>query len=39
VVEAPTGDFFTREWAERMAYLTPEQRLDVFSRKPGWEAS
>ena len=39
VVEAPTADFFTREWAERMAYLTPEQRLDVFSRKPGWEAS
>ncbi|GAA2892983.1 phosphodiesterase [Microbacterium esteraromaticum] len=35
VVEAPTGDFFTREWAERMASLTPEQRLEVFSRKPG----
>ena len=35
VVEAPTGDFFTREWAERMASLTPAQRLEVFSRKPG----
>ncbi|QMU97919.1 phosphodiesterase [Microbacterium esteraromaticum] len=35
VIDAPTGDFFTREWAEQMASLTPEQRLDVFSRKPG----
>ncbi|PKI91905.1 phosphodiesterase [Actinomycetales bacterium SN12] len=34
VVEAPTADHFTREWAERMASLTPEQRLDAFSRKP-----
>ncbi|MEV7631123.1 phosphodiesterase [Microbacterium sp. NPDC089318] len=39
VVEAPTGDFFTREWAQQMASLTPQQRLDVFSRKRGVEAS
>lgn len=34
VIEAPTGDHFTREWAGRMASLTPQQRLDAFSRKP-----
>lgn len=34
VVDAPTGDFFSSEWLERMAALTPEQRLDAFSRKP-----
>ncbi|TQJ32519.1 phosphodiesterase [Microbacterium sp. SLBN-146] len=32
--QAPTGDHFTREWVERMAALTPEQRLEAFSRKP-----
>lgn len=35
VVEAPTGDFFSAEWVERMASLSPEQRLEAFSRKPG----
>ncbi|UNK69555.1 metallophosphoesterase [Microbacterium sp. H1-D42] len=34
VVDAPTGDFFSRDWADRMARLTPEERLEVFSRKP-----
>ena len=34
VVDAPTGTFFSAEWLERMAALTPEQRLEVFSRKP-----
>lgn len=34
VAEAPTGDHFTREWAQRMASLTPQQRLEAFSRKP-----
>lgn len=34
VVDAPTGDHFSAEWAERMAALTPEQRLEAFSRKP-----
>jgi 3',5'-cyclic AMP phosphodiesterase CpdA len=34
VVEAPTGDFFSAEWVERMAALTPEERLEAFSRKP-----
>ena len=34
VPTAPTGDFFTAEWVERMARLTPEERLEAFSRKP-----
>lgn len=34
VVEADTADFFTPEWVARMAALTPEQRLEAFSRKP-----
>lgn len=34
VVEAPAGDYFTREWAQRMASLSPDERLEVFSRKP-----
>ena len=34
VVEAPTGDYFSAEWVERMAALTPEERLEAFSRKP-----
>ncbi|WP_313356390.1 phosphodiesterase [Microbacterium sp.] len=34
VVDAPAGEHFTREWAERMASLTPQQRLEAFSRKP-----
>ncbi|MCP2637319.1 phosphodiesterase [Microbacterium sp. HD4P20] len=33
VVDAPTGDFFSAEWYERMSRLTPEQRLEEFSRK------
>ena len=33
VVDAPTGDYFSAEWVERMARLTPEQRLEEFSRK------
>ncbi|MDL5352967.1 metallophosphoesterase [Microbacterium sp. zg-YB36] len=34
VVDAPTGDFFSAEWVAEMSRLTPEQRLEVFSRKP-----
>ncbi|MFC4139046.1 MULTISPECIES: phosphodiesterase [unclassified Microbacterium] len=34
VVDAPTGDFFSEEWVREMAALTPEQRLEAFSRKP-----
>ncbi|RKT33772.1 calcineurin-like phosphoesterase family protein [Microbacterium sp. AG1240] len=30
---APTAEYFTAEWTERMAGLTPEERLDAFSRK------
>ena len=33
VVDAPTGDYFSSEWVERMARLTPEERLEEFSRK------
>nr|WP_315267280.1 phosphodiesterase [Microbacterium lemovicicum] len=33
VLDAPTGDFFSEEWVERMAALTPEERLEQFSRK------
>ncbi len=33
VVEAPTADVFSAEWVERMSRLTPEQRLEAFSRK------
>lgn len=33
VGDAETADFFTAEWLERMARLSPEERLDAFSRK------
>ncbi len=33
VVEAETGDYFSAEWVEKMAALTPEERLEAFSRK------
>ena len=33
VVDAPTGDYFSAEWIERMSRLTPEERLEAFSRK------
>ena len=35
VLDAPTGDYFSAEWVERMSRLTPEERLEEFSRKPG----
>ncbi|GAA1986469.1 phosphodiesterase [Microbacterium pumilum] len=34
VVDAPTGDFFSEEWVARMAALSPQERLEAFSRKP-----
>jgi Icc protein len=34
VVDAPTGDFFSAEWVERMSAMTPQGRLEAFSRKP-----
>ena len=34
VVEAPTAAFFTEEWLQQMAALTPQERLEAFSRKP-----
>ncbi|MDN3495548.1 phosphodiesterase [Planococcus sp. APC 4015] len=33
VVEAPTGDYFSPEWVAEMAARTPEERLELFSRK------
>ncbi len=33
VVDADTGDYFSEEWVERMAALTPHERLEAFSRK------
>jgi 3',5'-cyclic-AMP phosphodiesterase len=33
VVDALTGEYFTAEWVKQMAALTPEQRLEAFSRK------
>ncbi len=33
VGEAATGDYFSAEWLERMAALSPEERLEAFSRK------
>ncbi|MGN8027253.1 metallophosphoesterase [Microbacterium sp. 22242] len=35
VVEAEPVRTFTPEWLQRMAALTPEERLEAFSRKPG----
>lgn len=35
VTAAPTGDVFSEAWLRRMARLTPEERLEAFSRKPG----
>jgi len=34
VVDAPTGDFFSAQWVERMSELTPAERLEAFSRTP-----
>lgn len=34
VIEAPTGDYFSPEWVAEMAARTPEERLELFSRKP-----
>ncbi|SEB89424.1 phosphodiesterase [Microbacterium hydrocarbonoxydans] len=33
VIDAPTGEYFSEAWLARMAALTPEQRLEAFSRK------
>ncbi len=33
VVEAETGDYFSPEWVARMATLSPDERLEEFSRK------
>ncbi|WP_091232379.1 phosphodiesterase [Microbacterium sp. 3J1] len=33
VTDAPTGDYFSPQWVEKMARLSPEERLEAFSRK------
>ncbi|WP_447912596.1 phosphodiesterase [Microbacterium phyllosphaerae] len=33
VTDAPTGDHFSQAWLERMGRLSPEERLEAFSRK------
>ncbi|KQR38659.1 phosphodiesterase [Microbacterium sp. Leaf159] len=33
VADAPTGDHFSQAWLERMGRLSPEKRLEAFSRK------
>ncbi|QDE34575.1 phosphodiesterase [Microbacterium foliorum] len=33
VTDAPTGDHFSMAWLEKMARLTPDERLEAFSRK------
>lgn len=33
VVEAPTGDYFSDEWIASMTQLSPQERLEAFSRK------
>ncbi|RLK47521.1 phosphodiesterase [Microbacterium telephonicum] len=33
VVAAETADFFSDEWVARMSELTPQERLEAFSRK------
>jgi Icc protein len=35
VVAAETADVFDEAWLRRMSALTPQQRLEAFSRKPG----
>ncbi|WP_243225019.1 metallophosphoesterase [Microbacterium sp. CIAB417] len=39
VTDAATADTFSEAWLERMAALTPAERLEAFSRKPGWRSA
>lgn len=39
VTDARTGDFFSAQWLDRMARLSPHERLEAFSRKPGWRSA
>lgn len=34
VGDAPTADYFSPAWLEKMAALSPTERLEAFSRKP-----
>lgn len=33
VTDAPTGEYFSVAWAQKMAALSPDERLEAFSRK------
>lgn len=35
VAQADTGSYFSAEWLAQMAKLSPRERLEAFSRKPG----
>lgn len=39
VTDAETAEIFSEEWLEGMAGLSPEERLEAFSRKPGWRSA
>ncbi|WP_406249825.1 metallophosphoesterase [Microbacterium sp. M] len=39
VTDAETADIFSEAWLESMAVLSPGQRLEAFSRKPGWRSA
>ena len=39
VTDAETADTFSEAWLESMAALSPGQRLEAFSRKPGWRSA
>ena len=39
VTDAETADIFSEAWLESMAALSPGQRLEAFSRKPGWRSA
>lgn len=34
VTDAPTGEYFSEDWLETMARMSPQERLEAFSRKP-----
>ena len=39
VTDAEAAEIFSEAWLESMAALSPGQRLEAFSRKPGWRSA
>ncbi|MFB7250410.1 phosphodiesterase [Microbacterium sp. NPDC056234] len=39
VTQAETADIFSEAWLDRMAALSPSERMEAFSRKPGWRSA